>query len=109
MTHSNLHFTKTNGSNNRSFLYTQYALHMMSLQLSPAHEHVVYCRHNDLAWNIRQFIHNKLNTVNFSSDLRQVEPWASSKWSHTDIPRLVQGRLGAQVTPRQLLLLSVIG
>jgi len=53
--------------------------------------------HNDLAWNIRQFIHNKLKTVNFSAPLSQVEPWASSKWSHTDIPRLVQGNLGAQL------------
>ena len=54
--------------------------------------------HNDLAWNIRQFIHNKLKTVNFSTDLSQVEPWAHSKWSHTDIPRLVKGNLGAQVS-----------
>ena len=54
-------------------------------------------RHNDLAWNIRQFIHNKLKTVNFSSDLTQVSPWGTSKWSHTDIPRLVRGKIGAQV------------
>ena len=29
-------------------------------------------RHNDLPWNIRQFVHNKIKTVNFSSDLSQV-------------------------------------
>ena len=55
-------------------------------------------RHNDLPWNIRQFIHNKLKTVNFSSDLTQVSPWATSKWSHTDLPRIIKGRLGAQVS-----------
>ena len=54
--------------------------------------------HNDLPWNIRQFIHNKLKTVNFSSDLTQVSPWATSKWSHTDLPRIIKGRLGAQVS-----------
>jgi len=53
--------------------------------------------HNDLPWNIRQFIHNKLKTVNFSSDLTQVSPWATSKWSHTDIPRILKGKLGAQL------------
>jgi len=53
--------------------------------------------HNDLPWNIRQFVHNKIKTVNFSSDLSQVSPWSSSKWSHTDIPRLVQGKVGAQL------------
>ena len=53
-----------------------------------------------MAWNIRQFIHNKLKTVNFSQDLTQVSPWGTSKWSHTDIPRLVKGKLGAQVSIR---------
>jgi hypothetical protein len=60
--------------------------------------------HNDLPWNIRQFVHNKIKTVNFSSDLSQVSPWASSKWSHTDIPRLVKGKVGAQV-PRETFLI----
>ena len=54
--------------------------------------------HNDLAWNIRKFVHNKLGKVNFSMDLSQEKPWSESKWSHTDIPRLVQGGLGAQVS-----------
>ncbi len=55
------------------------------------------CRHNDLPWNIRKFVHSKLSNVNFSLDLREIEPWSLSKWSHTDIPRLVQGGLGGQV------------
>jgi hypothetical protein len=57
----------------------------------------IMCRHNDLPWNIRKFVHSKLSNVNFSQDLREIEPWSLSKWSHTDIPRLVQGGLGGQV------------
>ena len=70
----------------------------MALQNFLNYNHLNIFRHNDLAWNIRQFIHNKLKTVNFSADLTEVEPWAKSKWSHTDIPRLVRGKLGAQVS-----------
>ena len=54
-------------------------------------------RHNDLPWNIRKFIHNKLHTVNFTYDLRNISPWSKSQWSHTDLNRLKQGRVGAQV------------
>ncbi|XP_068084434.1 dipeptidase 1 [Anabrus simplex] len=52
--------------------------------------------HNDLAWNIRKFVHNQLHRFNFSTDLRQVPPWATSSWSQTDLPRLQEGMLGAQ-------------
>ena len=55
------------------------------------------CRHNDLPWNIRKFVHNKLDAVNFTHNLKYVEPWAKSKWSHTDITRLAQGNVGCQV------------
>ena len=34
----------------------------------------------------------------------QVSPWASSKWSHTDIPRLIKGKVGAQVRKTFLIL-----
>ena len=54
-------------------------------------------RHNDLPWNIRKFIHNKLNTVNFTSNLKTETPWGTSPWSHTDLTRLVNGRVGGQV------------
>ena len=54
-------------------------------------------RHNDLPWNIRKFIHNKLNTVNFTSNLKTEDPWGTSPWSHTDLTRLVNGRVGGQV------------
>ena len=53
--------------------------------------------HNDLPWNIRKFIHNKLNTVNFTHDLRSVSPWSRSPWSHTDLKRLREGMVGAQL------------
>ncbi|KAL1129126.1 hypothetical protein AAG570_013657 [Ranatra chinensis] len=53
-------------------------------------------RHNDLAWNIRKFLHNQLGKFNFSEDLRMVEPWSKSNWSHTDLPRMKAGLIGAQ-------------
>ncbi|KAL9923708.1 uncharacterized protein LOC119633906 isoform X3 [Glossina fuscipes] len=52
--------------------------------------------HNDLPWNIRKFLHNKLNDFNFNEDLRNVMPWARSHWSHTDLTRLKKGRVSAQ-------------
>jgi len=55
------------------------------------------CRHNDLPYNIRKFVHNQIQDFNFSSDLRKVEPWSLSKWSHTDLVRLQQGMVGCQV------------
>lgn len=58
---------------------------------------VSICRHNDLPWNVRKFVHNQLGEVNLSSDLGRVDPWARSDWSHTDIPRLRAGLVGAQV------------
>lgn len=57
-------------------------------------------RHNDLPWNVRKFVHNQLGEVNLSSDLGKVDPWAGSDWSHTDIPRLRAGLVGAQVSRR---------
>jgi len=60
-------------------------------------------RHNDLAWNVRNFVHNQLQRFNFSADLRTVAPWATSSWSHTDLPRMQQGMLGAQVLTLQCL------
>ncbi|GJQ84154.1 hypothetical protein Trydic_g2833 [Trypoxylus dichotomus] len=51
--------------------------------------------HNDLPWNLRKFVHNKLLGLNLSS-IATEEPWSHSKWSHTDIPRLKAGMLGAQ-------------
>lgn len=52
--------------------------------------------HNDLAWNLRKFLHNRIEGFNLSAGLEGLEPWARSRWSHTDIPRLRLGMVGAQ-------------
>ncbi|XP_076064497.1 uncharacterized protein LOC143038817 isoform X2 [Oratosquilla oratoria] len=52
--------------------------------------------HNDLPWNIRKFMHNKLYSFNFTGDLKNLRPWSKSSWSHTDLPRLKEGMIGAQ-------------
>lgn len=54
--------------------------------------------HNDLPWNIRKFIHNRLKDFKFDEGLKTVSPWADSAWSHTDLPRLKQGHVAAQVS-----------
>jgi len=53
--------------------------------------------HNDLPWNIRQFIHNKLEKVNLSTNIQYAPPWSTSKWSHTDFLRMRKGQVGAQL------------
>ena len=63
--------------------------------LNPCH---FVCRHNDFPWNARRFVYNKLKNVNLTSDLRMVRPWNESVWSHTDLFRLRQGMVGAQVS-----------
>ena len=55
-------------------------------------------RHNDMPWNIRNFLHNQLRQVDLSADLKNVRPWSESVWSHTDLRRLREGRVGAQVS-----------
>ncbi|CAH1368402.1 dipeptidase 1-like [Tenebrio molitor] len=52
--------------------------------------------HNDLPWNIRKFLHNKLKNFKFNEDLRNVSPWSTSAWSHTDLLRLEAGHVAAQ-------------
>lgn len=59
--------------------------------------------HNDLPWNIRNFVHNQLAEFEFDKDLRQVVPWSKSAWSQTDLPRLRQGMVGGQVGSRIFL------
>ena len=52
--------------------------------------------HNDLPWNIRKFVHNRLRDLNLNTDLRNLLPWSKSPWSQTDLPRLKQGMIGGQ-------------
>ncbi|XP_034250530.1 dipeptidase 1-like [Thrips palmi] len=52
--------------------------------------------HNDLPWNIRKFVHNRLARLQLE-DLRQGPgPWSRSKWSQTDLSRLRAGFVGGQ-------------
>ncbi|XP_076272214.1 dipeptidase 1-like isoform X2 [Rhynchophorus ferrugineus] len=51
--------------------------------------------HNDLPWNLRKFVHNQLNQLNLSK-IKEEDPWLTSKWSHTDMPKLLAGGVGAQ-------------
>ncbi|TMW44659.1 hypothetical protein DOY81_010261, partial [Sarcophaga bullata] len=52
--------------------------------------------HNDLPWNIRKFLHNKLNDFNFNEDLREVMPWKRTSLESYDLTRLKKGRISAQ-------------
>ncbi|XP_077301774.1 dipeptidase 1-like [Arctopsyche grandis] len=52
--------------------------------------------HNDLPWNLRKFLRNEINDFELNTDLTVVEPWSKSKYSHTDLPRLRAGMMGAQ-------------
>ena len=52
--------------------------------------------HNDLPNSIRFLAANKVSLAHIDQDLSQVEPWASSKYSHTDLGRLRAGMVGAQ-------------
>ncbi|CAG7722328.1 unnamed protein product [Allacma fusca] len=52
--------------------------------------------HNDLPWNIRRLAYNDLRRVNFSEDLTQNAIWGKDDSTHTDIPRLRKGHVGAQ-------------
>ena len=51
-------------------------------------------RHNDLPERFRMYAKDKVYTVDLKEDTRKV--WNTSH-AHTDIPRLREGRLGAQV------------
>lgn len=68
----------------------------MQLVATLLHETPLVDGHNDLPWNLRSFVHNEVGNFSFDSDLRQVSPWNSSRWSHTDLPRLRKGQVGAQ-------------
>ncbi|XP_035785945.1 uncharacterized protein LOC118463463 [Anopheles albimanus] len=52
--------------------------------------------HNDLPWNLYNFERNRINQFELNSDLKQHPVWGPSTSSHTDIPRLQAGKVGAQ-------------
>ncbi|XP_052563985.1 dipeptidase 1-like [Culex pipiens pallens] len=52
--------------------------------------------HNDLPWNLYSNERNRINNFNLDSDLKKDPKWGPSTSSHTDIPRLLEGKVGAQ-------------
>ena len=69
---------------------------------------LLFFRHNDLPWNIRRFAHNNLDRFNLSYNVKYIEPWSKSPWSHTDIQRMRQGLLGCQVCDETNLILDFV-
>ena len=59
---------------------------------------LVFYRHNDLPWNIRKYIHNNLDRINLTQNVKYIDPWSKSPWSHTDIQRMREGLIGCQVS-----------
>jgi len=57
---------------------------------------MVIISHNDLPHVIRNLFQNQLSLFNLT-DVSNVEPWNATDDSHTDIVRLRQGKVGAQV------------
>ena len=67
---------------------------MTRLGMFGLHSHnimYVYCRHNDLPWQLRNTVDNELSKIDLRSDLTK-----QIRNSHTDILRLREGMLGAQ-------------
>ena len=60
---------------------------------------LVLCRHNDLAYWYYETVHNNVYSVDMRKNLKKVFP---NSTIHTDIPRIRQGRLSAQVPHAQL-------
>ena len=54
--------------------------------------------HNDLPMNLRYVLKNHIADFEFDKDLTKIEPWASRKTCHTDLPRLREGKVGGVVS-----------
>lgn len=52
--------------------------------------------HNDLPHNLYALLGNQLDQFKFDSDLTKDPLWGPKNYSHTDLPRLRTGRVGAQ-------------
>lgn len=52
--------------------------------------------HNDLPFSIYQVERNLIKNFNLDSNLKQHPVWSSVDRSHTDLPRIREGKLGAQ-------------
>lgn len=52
--------------------------------------------HNDLPFNLYLILDNQINNFNFDRDLTIDPIWSSYNRTHTDLPRLRQGKVGGQ-------------
>lgn len=52
--------------------------------------------HNDLPHNLYDIRQNQINDFDFSQDLTLDPIWSSYNTTHTDLPRLRQGKIGVQ-------------
>ncbi|XP_015586910.1 dipeptidase 1 isoform X2 [Cephus cinctus] len=54
--------------------------------------------HNDLPWNLYALLNNRLSAFNFAEDLSEDSVWgkANCPSCHTDLSRLITGKVGAQ-------------
>jgi membrane dipeptidase len=52
--------------------------------------------HNDLPWNLYNVERNQLDGFNLDANLKLHPTWSQRSSSHTDLPRLREGKLGAQ-------------
>lgn len=52
--------------------------------------------HNDLPHNLYSILGNQLDKFKFDSDLTKDPVWGTSNFTHTDLPRLRTGKVGAQ-------------
>ncbi len=66
---------------------------------------IILCSsHNDLPWQYRKRTRNHVYSVDLDKDLREQDSWVQAVGStdtHTDIPRLREGMVGAQVCASQ--------
>uniref|UniRef100_A0A182WEK1 Dipeptidase n=1 Tax=Anopheles minimus TaxID=112268 RepID=A0A182WEK1_9DIPT len=52
--------------------------------------------HNDLPWNLYNYERNQINKFELNTNLLEHPVWGPATNSHTDIPRLKAGKVGAQ-------------
>ncbi|XP_055620056.1 dipeptidase 1-like isoform X2 [Toxorhynchites rutilus septentrionalis] len=52
--------------------------------------------HNDLPYNLYSVERNRINKFDLDKNLRDNPKWNTTKTSHTDIPRLLEGKIGSQ-------------
>lgn len=74
----------------------------LNLSASYYLHHIIYSlyRHNDLPYNFYEKLNNHLSGYRFKSDLSNDNVWGNAACSscYTDLPRLIKGKVGGQVS-----------